>query len=141
MKKKVSKIDVLRWVIILPVAIGSVLLSIALRYWIGDFLSKYLEEDIITTVGFYLFAVISPILIMILSYRLAPKYKLESTLAASAFISLILLFLLSLRDEYQRHYLTQFTLICIVIFLIGLMFIQRIERKMWAPKANNIVFY
>ena len=130
MKKKVSKIDVLRWAMILPVAIGSVLLSIALRYWIGDFLAKYLEENIITTVGFYLCSVISPILIMILSYSLAPKYKLESTVVVAGTISLLLLFLLSLRDEYQRYYLTQFTFIYIIIFLIGLMFIQRIERKM-----------
>jgi hypothetical protein len=128
-KLKISIIDIVRWIAVLPITILILILYTTLfldfSYWI---LGKLFNEDLVSHIIGLNNMILIPIIISLCSYFIPSKEKFKTTLIS------ILLFasiqLLNIIDRFQHHWsINPYVGIAALTYLFCVFVIYRLENK------------
>jgi hypothetical protein len=127
-KLKISKLDVARWVAIIPLTIIFLFLYtssfIDLLYWS---LNKFFNEEIVAHLVGFINAITLPIIIVFCGYWVSPKYKFQSTLVLV--LCFVILQLFQIVYRIQNHWsLNPFISLSLVSYLFSLYVIYKLEN-------------
>ncbi len=128
-KVNITKLDVVRWISILPV---TMLLLILYSSLIDDsfymIFNKFFNEEIVSRIIGLINAVSLPTLIIACGYFISPKFRFQSTLI------LVLIFIsFHINQVYYRMQenmsLNPFIIVSAFVYLLGMYFVYQIENK------------
>ena len=127
-KLKITKLDVVRWIAVIPLTIIFLLLYtskfIDFIYWS---LNKFFHEDIVSHIVGFTNAITLPIIIAFCGYWISPKYKFQSTLILVLCFGILQVFQIIYR--IQNHWsLNPFISLSLVSYLFTLYVIYKMEN-------------
>ena len=126
-KNKLTKIDIARWVAVLPVTIILLLVYGEFSSWLNKiYLMNFHVNYPFFTI--YIDCIAIPLIVIACGYFITPKFKFRSTLILVTFFVLITIYSL-LTNEYLKHESNPFILLYLVIASMGLYGIYQIENK------------
>jgi hypothetical protein len=79
-RTKINKLDIARWILLLPVTLIFIVIYSVFVIGSEDFLSKFYDEYIASRIIEYLIMVFVPIIIALCGYFIAPKFKFITVL-------------------------------------------------------------
>ena len=79
-RTKINKLDIARWILLLPVTLIFIVIYSVFVIGSEDFLSKFYDEYIASKIIEYLIMVFVPIIIALCGYFIAPKFKFITVL-------------------------------------------------------------
>jgi hypothetical protein len=128
-KNKIKKIDVLRWIAVLPITILILLIYIIFAIDIAyKFFGIFFDEELVAHIVGLINMLLMPILITASSYFLSPKYKFKSTLVFVLFFLLLESISVGLRI-YEHMRLNPYIPLAAMIHLIALYVVYKVENK------------
>ena len=126
-KYKLTKIDIARWVAVLPVTIILLLVYGEFSSWLNKiYLMNFHVKYPFFTI--YIDCIAIPLIVIACGYFITPKFKFRSTLILVTFFVLTVIYSL-LTNEYLKHESNPFILLYLVIASMGLYGIYQIENK------------
>lgn len=126
-KNKLTKIDIVRWIAVLPVTIILLLVYGEFSSWLNKiYLMNFHVKYPFFTI--YIDCIAIPLIVIASGYFITPKFKFRSTLILVTFFVLITVYSL-LTNEYLKHESNPFILLYLVIASMGLYGIYQIENK------------
>ena len=127
-KKPLTKIDILRWVAVLPITILIIViyttLVVDLFYKVFDIL---FNEEVVAHIVGITNMILIPILITACGYYIAPKFKFKSTLILVSFFLLLESISVSLRI-YEHMHLNPYVSLALISHLIALYVVYKLEN-------------
>jgi len=128
-KIQVTKLDIVRWISILPLTILAILVYIKIILdSLDKFLPLFFDEKITNLITNVINALLIPIIITACAYWVSPKFKFKSTFV----IVIIFICLHGLRyvdSSYGRENFISFMPLYALSYLLSLFFAYRLERK------------
>ncbi len=127
-KNKFTKIDIARWIALLPATVAVLLVYGELSSWLNKIylINFHGNGDSFFTV--YIDCIAIPMAITTCGYFISPKFKFRSTLILITFFALTTTYAL-LTNEYLKHEFNPFILLYFVTASLGLYSIYQLENK------------
>lgn len=127
-KIQITKIDIARWVAVLPVTIIALLIYGEFSSWLNKVYLMNFHGDGDSFFTVYIDCVAIPSIILGCSYFISPKFKFKSALVLISFFALTTVYAL-LTNEYLKHQFNPFIAIYFVTASLGLYVIYLLENK------------
>ena len=127
-KLKISKIDIVRWIAVLPISIIALTLFDYFSGWLNKFYLADLHGNPDSTFLTYINCFAVPAIILISGYMVSPKHKFNSTLILSLFYIVITIYTL-VSETYLHRGLSSFIIIFMSTYLAGLYLIYKLDNK------------
>ena len=127
-KLKISKLDIAKWIALIPLTIIFLLIYIStfidLLYWS---LNKFFNEEVVANIVGLANAIILPIIIAACGYWISPKFKFQSTLILILCFATLQLF--HIIDRINNHWsLNPYISLSALSYLLSLYIVYRIEN-------------
>jgi hypothetical protein len=128
MLKRITKLDIARWVAVLPISVIALLIY-------GEF-SSLMNKAYLThfhgngdySFTLYIDCIAMPAIMLLCGYFISPRYKFKSSLALATFYILITIYEL-LSNEYVLHASNPFLIAYLVTVSLGLYGIYKLESR------------
>lgn len=127
-KIQITKLDIIRWIAVLPISVIVLLLYGEISSWINYAYLTYLHGDGDSHFTLYIDCILFPAIVLLCGYFISPRYKFKTTLALTIFYVLTIIYE-SLTNEYVLRASNPFILLYLVIASMGLYGIYQIENK------------
>jgi len=129
MNKSINKIDIARWIAVLPTTV--IALTLFAAFFIELFykaLNTILNEDAVANIVGYINAFSLPAIIVACAYWVSPKFKFKSCLIL-AFIFIALQTWHYIDNEYVRHGINPYVAFYIASYFISLYVAHKLDKK------------
>jgi hypothetical protein len=127
-KTQFTKLDIVRWVVVLPVTIITLLIYGEFSSWLNKVYLVNFHGDGNSFFTVYIDCVAIPSLILGCSYFISPRFKFKSALVLISFFALTTIHALQ-TNEYLKHQFNLFILLYFLTASLGLYRIYQIENK------------
>jgi len=127
-KIQITKIDIARWVAVLPVTIIALLIYGEFSSWLNKIYLVDFHGDGNSFFTVYIDCVAIPSLVLGCSYFISPRFKFKMALVLISFFALTTTYAL-LTNDYLKHQFNPFILLYFVTASLGLYSIYQIENK------------
>ena len=126
-KNKLTKLDIARWAVVLPVTIILLLVYGEFSSWLNKiYLMNFHVKYPFFTI--YIDCIVMPLIVIACGYFISPKFKFRSTLILVTFFVLTVIYSL-LTNEYLKYESHPFILLYLITASLGLYGIYQIESK------------
>ena len=126
-KNKLTKLDIARWVAVLPVTIILLLVYGEFSSWLNKiYLMNFHVKYPFFTI--YIDCIAMPSIVIACGYFISPKFKFRSTLILVTFFVLTVIYSL-LTNEYLKYESNPFILLYLLTASLGLYGIYQLENK------------
>ncbi len=126
-KNKLTKLDIARWAVVLPVTIILLLVYGEFSSWLNKiYLMNFHVKYPFFTI--YIDCIAIPLIVIACGYFITPKFKFRSTLILVTFFVLTVIYSL-LTNEYLKYESNPFILLYLITASLGLYGIYQIESK------------
>jgi hypothetical protein len=126
-KNKLTKLDIARWAVVLPVTIILLLVYGEFSSWLNKiYLMNFHVKYPFFTI--YIDCIVMPLIVIACGYFISPKFKFRSTLILVTFFVLTVIYSL-LTNEYLKYESNPFILLYLITASLGLYGIYQIESK------------
>ena len=126
-KNKLTKLDIARWVAVLPVTIILLLVYGEFSSWLNKiYLMNFHVKYPFFTI--YIDCIVMPLIVIACGYFISPKFKFRSTLILVTFFVLTVIYSL-LTNEYLKYESNPFILLYLITASLGLYGIYQLENK------------
>jgi hypothetical protein len=127
-KIQITKIDIIRWVAVLPISVSALLLYGEISSWINYAYLTYLHGNGDSHFTLYIDCILFPTIILLCGYFISPRYKFKSSLVLTVFYVLTTIYEL-LTNEYVLRASNPFLIAYLVTILLGLYGICKLEEN------------
>ena len=127
-KIKITKLDIARWVAVLPISVIALLIYGEFSSLMSKTYLTYLHGSGGSSFTLYIDCIAIPAIILLCGYFVSPRYKFKSTLALAAFYILTTVYEL-LTNEYVLHASNPFLFTYLVTASLGLYGIYKLEEN------------
>ena len=126
--KKITKLDVARWVGVLPISVIALLIYGEFSSLMNKAYLTYFHGNGDYSFTLYIDCIAMPAIILLCGYFISPRYKFKSTLALTAFYVLTTVYEL-LTNEYVLHTSNPFLIAYLATVSLGLYGIYKLESR------------
>jgi hypothetical protein len=127
-KIKITKLDIARWVAVLPISVIALLIHGEFSSLMSKTYLTYLHGTGDSSFTLYIDCIAIPAIILLCGYFISPRYKFKSTLALAAFYVLTTVYEL-LTNDYVLRASNPFLIVYLATMLLGLYGIYKLESK------------
>lgn len=127
-KIKITKLDIARWIAVLPAAIVALLIYGEFSSWLNKLYLINFHGDGNSFFTVYIDCIVIPIIVLGCGYFIPSKFKFRSALVLISFFAFTTIYAL-LTNEYLKHEFNPFIAIYFVIASLGLYGIYKIESR------------
>ena len=128
-KNKNTKLDIARWVSVLPVSVILLIVYGEISSWITKVYLVNFHGDADSYFTAYIDCIIIPLIILICGYFISPRFKFISALILTLFYASTSAFAL-LTNPYMNSRLNPFIFVYLIVFCLGLYVIYKLEKKL-----------
>jgi len=126
MPKRITKLDIARWVAVLPISVIALLIYGEFSSLMNKAYLTYLHGNGDSSFTLYIDCIAMPAIMLLCGYFISPRYKFKSSLALTAFYILITIYEL-LTNEYVLHASNPFLIAYLATASLGLLCIYKLE--------------
>lgn len=126
--KKINKLDIARWVAVLPISVIALLIYGEFSSLMSKAYLTRLHGNGDSSFTLYIDCIAMPAIILLCGYFISPRYKFKSTLALTAFYILTTVYEL-FTNEYVLHTSNPFLIVYLATVSLGLYGIYKLERS------------
>ena len=127
-KSKNTKLDIARWVAVLPISVIALLIYGEISSWINKAYFTHFHGNGDYSFTLYVDCIAMPAIMLLCGYFISPRYKFKSSLALTVFYILVTIYEL-LTNEYVLHASNPFLIAYLATVLLGLYGIYLLENK------------
>ena len=127
-KIQITKLDIVRWIAVLPAAVISLLIYGELSSWLNKLFLINFHGDGDSFFTVYIDCIAIPLIVLGCGYFISPKFKFRSALVLISFFALTTIYAL-LTNEYLKHEFNPFIAIYFVTAAFGLCGIYQLENE------------
>lgn len=127
-KIQITKLDIIRWIAVLPISVIVLLLYGEISSWINYAYLTYLHGDGDSHFTLYIDCVLFPAIVLLCGYFISPRYKFKTTLALTIFYVLTIIYE-SLTNEYVLRASNPFLVTYLATSSLGLYGIFKLESR------------
>ena len=127
-KSKNTKLDIARWVAVLPISVIALLIYGEISSWINKAYLVNFRGNVDSYFTSYIDSIVIPAFVLFCGYFISPKFKFNSSLILALFYVLISAYAL-LTNPYMNSRLNPSIFIYLVVFSSGLYIVHRLENR------------
>jgi hypothetical protein len=127
-KIQITKLDIVRWIAVLPAAVFALLIYGELSSWLNKLYLINFHGDGDSFFTVYIDCIAIPLIVLVCGYFISPKFKFRSALILISFFALTTIYAL-LTNEYLKHEFNPFIAIYFLTASFGLFVIYKIDSK------------
>lgn len=127
-KQQITKLDILRWILLLPITILALIIYDEFSSWLNSlYLMKFKGDgDYFFTA--YVNCFFIPTIILLSGYFISPKFRFRSTFILVIFFAAMTGYAIY-NNEYIQNRFNPFIIVYFVTIFIGLYFIYKFDKK------------
>ena len=128
MQKKITKLDIARWVAVLPVSVIALLIYGEFSSLMNKAYFTHFQGNGDYSFTLYVDCIAMPAIMLLCGYFISPRYKFKSSLALTTFYILVTIYEL-LTNEYVLHASNPFLIAYLATVSLGLYGIHKLEEN------------